>query len=198
MTTEIIPLKPTLKQKRKMIINDAFPGMILLINGIAELMDPAEHENYALLNIIVGIAVIIAFRIEWKHGSSEKQKTIKWFEVIAGIVLIVEALNHFHTGKIFQPALIYFLIGIVIICRGIFHKQSITIRKLTCDNTGFILCLNMFLIYKMHWKDIAALELVKETLHIKTVKGKMYNVNLRRVENRDEIFETMKKYIANR
>jgi len=195
MTTEIIHLKPTLRQKRKMMINDVLPGIILLINGIAELMEPVDQWRYAVLNVMVGVAVLIVFRMELKHESSTKWKSVQWFDVFAGIVLIVEAINDHHTGKIFQPALFYFLIGVVVVIRGIFHTQFPTLRKLTCDNEGFILRLNLFRIYKMYWKDLAGIELVKETLHIKTGKGKMYSVNLRRVENRDEIFGTMKKYL---
>jgi hypothetical protein len=191
----IVRLKPTLARKRKMMIGDALPGFILLVNGITELMDPSEHGKYALLNILVGIAVIIAFRIELKHESPTKQKTVKWFDVIAGLVLIVEALNHYHTGKIFQPAIFYCLTGIIIICRGIFHAQFPTFRKLTCNDSGFVLHPNPFRLYKVRWNNLVAVELVKETLHIKTSTGKIYKVNLHRYENRDEILETLQKYL---
>lgn len=197
MNKDIIQLKPTLARKRRMMINDVLPGVILLINGISELIEPSEHGNYAILNIIVGAAVIIAFRFELKHHSASEHKTIKWFDVIAGIVLMVEAGNRYHADKIFQPALFYFLIGTVGILRGVFQDQFPTFRKLACDDTGFILRLNPFRKYEMRWKEIAAIDMVDNTLQIKAVGDKLYNIPLQRVENRNEIFETIRKYLHN-
>ena len=191
----IVRLKPTLARKRGMMINDVLPGVILLINGVSELIEPSEHRKFALLNIIVGAAVIIAFRFELKHHSVSGHKAIKWFDIIAGTVLMVEAANRYHAGKIFQPALFYFLIGVVGILRGVFQEQFPTFRKLASDNTGFILRLNPFRKYEIRWKEIAAIDMVNTTLRIKTVNDKIYNIRLRRVENRNEIFETIRKYL---
>jgi hypothetical protein len=193
--TTIIPLRPTLARKRRMMINDVLPGIILLINGIAELMEPVDQWRYAILNVAVGVAVLIVFRMELKHESSTKWKSVLWFDVFAGIVLIVEAINDHHPGKIFQPALFYFLIGLVVVIRGIFHTQFPTLRKLTCDDSGFILRPNLFRRYKFLWNKVAALEIVSYTLQIKTTDGRTSNINLRRVENRTEILETMKKHL---
>jgi hypothetical protein len=195
MNKTTIYLKPTPARKRALMINDALPGIILLINGIAYWGDQSAHGKYALINIIVGIAVIIAFRFELKTG---KHKVVNWFDIIAGIVLIVEGINKHHPDKIFQPALFYFLLGIIIITRGIFHSRFPSIRKLIYDDSGFTLRPNPLRGYKLTWKEITSLEMIKTTIYINTQAGKSHKVNLRRVENRNEIFETMNKYTANK
>jgi uncharacterized membrane protein HdeD (DUF308 family) len=191
--TTIISLKPTLARKRAIMINDALPGIILLINGISYWGDDSPHGKFAVLNILVGVAVLIAFRLELKHES--KHKVVSWFDIIAGIVLMVEGINHYHGGKIFQPAPFYFLIGAFVVIRGVFHSRFPTIRKLMFNEEGFILRPNPFRRLRMKWKDLTSCTIDKNTIKIKAKDGKIYRVNLRRTENREEIFNALKTHI---
>lgn len=179
-----------------LMVNDLLPGILLLLSGL-ESLDGGEsaHAQFAYLNIAAGIAVIAAFLYEVRRGNNASHKIVSWFDVIAGMVLIVEALNRHHAGRIFQPALLYFIIGLFTIVRGLFHARFPSPRRLVLTDKGFDLRSNPFKRLQMKWEDVDSVDLQGVILSIKSRGGKVYTFNLSRVENRGEVVEGM-RYVS--
>ena len=189
MNEKIIILKPTPARKRALMVNDALPGVLLLINGLGALGEESSNTVLTYLNIAAGVAVIVALVYEWKRGNSESHRIVSWFDVIAGMVLIVEAINRHHPGRWFQPAIFYFLIGVLTIVRGLFHSRFPSFRRLVLDEKGFVLRTSPFRRLKLNWDEVDSVSLEGMILSVKIKNGKTHTISLRRVENREEIVE---------
>ncbi len=192
MIPTTILLKPTAFRKKMLMMNDVLPGVLLFFLGIESLGEENAHSQFAYLNILAGIAVILAFLFEVRSKEAAAHKLISKFDVIAGLVLCVEALNKHHAGRIFQPALFYYIIGIITIIRGLFHSRLPAVRRLIIHDKGFDLRVNLFKRDRMNWEDVVGVDLKGVMLTIKSRAGKVHTYNLSRVENREEVLEGLR------
>ncbi len=183
-----ILLKPTLKQKRAMMINDAIPGFLLLVNGIMGLGEETREGQYALLNIIAGIAMFLALVYEMRRKYSTGHKMVFWFGVITGLVLMIDAMNKWNERKIFQPALFYYLIGLFTVIRGLYHTRFPSARRLVITDEGFLLRTSPFRKIQIKWDDLETITMEDKVLIVTCKSGEIRKISLRRVESREEVF----------
>jgi hypothetical protein len=103
----IIELKPLTSLKRVQLLNDGVPGILLLFNGLSSFSNGPNHPFITYLNILTGTAMLIVMAREMKQGHGIETSRIGWFDVFAGAVMIVGAIDQYKPYKSFQPATLY-------------------------------------------------------------------------------------------
>jgi len=176
-------------KQRTQVINDAIPGIILLFTGLGTLLDEGLTQNIMpYIDIIVGI-VVVRLAIEELH-SKHARKRFNWFDVSAGCVILIEAVNQYKPYKGFQPAYFYFLVGILTILRGIFAGKLPTFRKVTLNDEGIFVRTALLRSFSFSWSDLFRIDRSASALVFHST-GRARTLNLRRIENKNELLETI-------
>ena len=192
-----IDFKPTEKFRRSQMLGHLMPGVLLLLAGIESLLsDEAQHIWNPWLNIIAGGSVLTAIIYEFKFAKKNSRALVSWIDIFAGIVLGVEGINHLHPGRWFQPGILYILLGCFTITRGILHTKIPHVRKIIFREAGFSVNTRVFNRLSLEWNAISAVEYNDPKIYVTTKRGKTHTINLRRVENKEEVVTALKRYAA--
>lgn len=150
-------------------------GAPLLVAGINRLEAGGEGRLFAIAEIIVSIVLLAMFTRELraaaaaKLGKAERAKAHEhsgpdWFDVAAGVLLILEAIRSVHPGgkPLYQHALLY--TGAVTLLTGLAHGPLANLsrkrRFIRIDDTGLHVRLSRFRRF-----DIASPDLIEMQLH---------------------------------
>jgi uncharacterized membrane protein YobD (UPF0266 family) len=178
------------------MLNHLLPGVILLLSGIGVLMgDESEHIRLPWLNILVGLAALVIIIYEFRFSHSEKHTIVNWVDIVAGFVLLLEGINHYHPNKIFQPALFYIIIAVATCGMGIFHARIARLWRLEIDETGFFIRLSPFKKVKMKWADISSMKFGDSSINIVTTGNRRARIPLRQIDNKEEVTGIFKKML---
>jgi hypothetical protein len=192
-----IHLKPTERFRRTQMLNHALPGVVLFVTGLATLLgDDSNHTWNPWLNIFAGSAVIATIVYEFKFVKQGTHKLVDWVDIFAGIVLNVEGINHLHPGKWFQPGVLYILIGMATIVKGILHSKVPQVRRITFDDKGFSAQSSLFRKLELRWENLSAGYIEGTKIRLATKDAKLHTINLRRVENKEEVFSAFNKRLV--
>lgn len=192
MTKRTLQLKLTERARRGQMLFHATPGLYLILNGVSAILSGhAAHLWADILGIVAGLALLIALKRELSakaHGHSK----VAWFEVLAGIVVMIEGFHKLHHNKSwFQPGTLLMLVGVMFILIGIFHNQISSLRRLTCTNEGFKLRTRPIRSLSGEWKDIKTFALESTSLVIKHQNDSITKHSLRTIENRAEVLNVL-------
>ncbi|MGH7451649.1 MAG: hypothetical protein ACRENG_09915 [bacterium] len=125
MKENTIYFKPTKRVKFARSFNHALVGVLLVILGIESLSHrETEHLVFAVLGIVAGAAVFISFVREMRKPAEAKHHGIHWFDIFAGIVILLEAWHKYKPDKGFQPATLLVLVGVLTFPWGFFMPSS--------------------------------------------------------------------------
>jgi hypothetical protein len=197
MEETIILLHPTKARLRAQLINDSLPGILLLIKGLDAVMnDDIANQWLPYVNIAVGVSLIISVARELRIKDTQ-HRIVRWFDILAGIALIIEAANHYHPNKIIQPANGYFLIGAISIVRGVFHTRMPHLRRMIFSHEGVHATLSPFKRIHFEWKDITSLHIEQSRIRIGTRDRGDHIIQLRKIENAVEVKSALKEYATN-
>lgn len=192
-----IDFKPTEKFRRSQMLGHLMPGVLLLLTGIESLLsDETQHIWNPWLNTITGSSVLAAITYEFKFAKKDSHALISWIDIFAGIALGVEGINHLHPGRWFQPGILYILLGCFTITRGILHTKIPHVRKIFFREAGFSVNTRVFNRLSLEWNTISVVRYENPKIFITTKNGKSHIINLRRVENKEEVWITLNKYLA--
>lgn len=168
------------------MMNHATPGVVLIVLGVSALLSGhTEHVWIDVIGIIAGVALVVSLKREWKRNDHHHSK-VGWFDIIAGIVIILEGYHKLHPGKWFQPGTVLMLVGLMAILIGIFHDRISSARNLTCTDKGFTLRPRLISSFSGQWKDIKSFSLEGNVLVIENKSKSTEKHNLRRIENKLE------------
>ena len=188
MKENTIYFKPTKRVKFARSYNHAVVGVLLFILGIESLsQSETEHLIFALLGIIAGAAVFISFIREMRKPAETEHHGIHWFDIFAGIAILLEAWHKYKPEKGFQPATLIALVGVLTFLMGLFHAKLAQLARLTCDETGLLARTSPFHKVRLSWKDIAAVQSVDSAINFTLKNGQQRAIKLRRIENRNEV-----------
>ena len=189
MPPTIIRLEPSKRLKRVRVVNDAIPGILLLITGLTTVSNQGFNQSVmAYLSIVVGI-VSIRFAVqELKH--SESHGTMSWFDISGGCVILIDALNQYKPYKGFQPAHLLILAGIVTVIKGMFGDKWPTVRRVELSDEGLYARTHRFRSIKFHWKDLRKIQRTSSKL-IFYHGQKISKLRLRLMENRKEVIDSI-------
>lgn len=192
MTKRTLQLKLTERARRAQMLFHATPGLYLILNGVSAILSGhAAHLWADILGIVAGLALLIALKREFtaKHHAHGK---VAWFEVLVGIVVMIEGFHKLHHGKSWiQPGTLLMLVGVMFILIGIFHNKLSGQRRLTCTPSGFKLRIRPIRSFSGEWKDIKSFALEGTSLVIKLKNDSVTNHSLRAIENRTEVLNVL-------
>jgi hypothetical protein len=187
--TQTIELRRSIKRQKAQLLNDIIPSLILLLTGIGTLLS-GTNKNLALANIISGGLIVIFGSKEWRGLSREHHHRIQWYDVVSGGVMMLDAAMMYKPWKGFQPADLYFVMSVFLILKGFSVIKIKKIRKLKISDEGFTLRTNLFVRLQCSWRDVENVSMDGTSLVVLTREGEK-KLSLRRVENRNEVFEAL-------
>jgi len=193
MPENTIYFQPTKKVKFARAFNHLVPGMLLLLIGIESLSHgDDEHLVFALLGIGAGAALIISFIRDMRQSAHAAPHGVHWFDIFAGIVIVLEAWHKYKPEKGFQPATLLFIVGVITFLIGIFHGKLSRFARLTCDENGFLVRTSPFHKLELAWKEVAAVQAANNAIQITTANDERCKISLRRVENKNAVVDFFK------
>jgi hypothetical protein len=123
---------------------------------------------------------------------------VNWLEVVIGAMLLLEAWQMHHPGKIFQPAICYAVIAVATIGAAVFHDRVPHLRILRIDSEGFSIRTSPFQKISVRWGGLDKISRDGNNLHVCQKGGPEKAISLRRVENREEVFTDLQSAAAKR
>jgi hypothetical protein len=182
----VIKLEVSANRKKILLINDLVPAVVLLFIGINSLRD--STGNYlTLINLLSGGLVVIFGLREWRSLKQHVRHKIRWYDLVSGIVLMLNAATMYKPWGGFQPAHLYFAVSVLIILKALSIIEPISLfRRLTISNVGFTLRTGPFLWFHFLWNEILALEIRDHVLNITTLKGQR-QISLKSIADTEEM-----------
>ncbi|MGA7161473.1 MAG: hypothetical protein WBZ48_10755 [Bacteroidota bacterium] len=188
----IVKLHLTQRRRRSLLINDTYPGIIIAVAGFS-MLGGGQFNALALASIIAGIALVLFGVKEWRSSQEKESHGIQWVDVFGGVVTILDAMAMYKPWKGFQPASLYFAVGLAAIAKGMFNIKPRGFRRLTIFKDGFKIRTSPFSALKSKWGDVEILEFEESKIHV-TAKNKVRrSLKLRGVENISEAIEVLKE-----
>lgn len=196
MAERTLKLQLTESARRGQMMYHATPGVMLIVYGVSSLMSGhPEHLWVDVLGIVAGLALLSSLKRELK-GKCHGHSRVAWFDVLAGIVVIIEGYHKLHPGKWFQPGTLLMLVGLMFILIGIFHEKINGFRQLTCTDTGFTVRTRLIRFFSGQWKDIKSFALEGNSLVIQRKDNSTEKHSLRRIENRGEVLKVLNEELG--
>ncbi|MEO8879346.1 MAG: hypothetical protein ABI446_03040 [Gemmatimonadaceae bacterium] len=138
-----------------------------------------------------------------EHAQTETHSRVhagaNWFDVVAGAMLIVEAIDESSLGGKAFFARPNFLLGVVTITAGLLHgilaRRSTRQRYLRLDESGVHARLSRFTAFSVPWNEVRAIRLTDTTAIIDTATG-AHTIRLRRYGNARRIRTVLEEWSA--
>jgi hypothetical protein len=185
----------------------ALGGVPLLIAGVHRLRTPGgEGDLLAIAEIAVAAVLLVLLARDLRseaatlrapapdaphaHASAHAHGGPDWFDVVAGALLILEAVHSVHPGgKPFyaRPA---FLAGVATGMVGLFHARLARLkwkrREIHIDETGVRARTSRFRHFNVTWAEIRDIRITDKAIVLDTATG-AYKIPLRLYRNAAEI-----------
>ncbi len=184
-----IPLEPTKRMERIRVVNDAIPGIILLITGLGALAAQGlTRDPMPYIDVVVG-ALVLRFAVTELNGHRPSRR-VSWFDILGGIVIIIDAINQYKPWKHFQPAYLLLLVGILTITRAIFLEKMPKRRRAVISQEKLFVRTAPFRALTLRWSEIVRISPSETALEIVTGR-RSTRLSLRRFQNRLEVIHAI-------
>ena len=186
----VIRLELYANRKKILLANDLIPAAILLFTGLTSL-EGGTQIPLALINIISG-GLLVSFGLrEWRSLGRPVHHKIQWYDVVSGLVMMLDAGMMYKPGRGFQPAHLYFIASLILMLKGLsIIKSPSLFRRLTISDAGFRLKTGLFFWLHYRWEDILGLAMDDNVLHVTTLEGDR-RISLKKIANRDEVYSAL-------
>ncbi len=176
-------------------LQHAFGGIPLFLTAIQKFSEGVELPM-AGVELVIAIAVLGSFIKDVrdvmgkrKHGHHGTHKSVGWFDLAAGAMLIFEAFHSPHTKAAYlRPQ---FLSGVITIGLGMMHGRLHGIKRrrryLKFDESGVQGRLGPFRSFTFAWKDLASVDVTNAKAILQRTDGKVRTINLSRLHNADDV-----------
>ncbi len=199
----VVRLLPTRGLKARLAINHAWAAVALILTGAATLAGGDPHHGHggwhlvvAVLAILAGVAVLVAIARELATYDARHHAAVGWAEVFAGIMLVVEGLEHLKFTKFVQPALGYFVAGGLTLYIGLNLARFTGLRVLRLDDEGLFARITPLRWLRAAWSDVALLSTDARGMTIERVRGGRRRLDFGAVANRDEALAMLRLHAA--
>ena len=192
----IVKLHLTQRRRRSLLINDTYPGIMIAVAGFG-MLEGGQFNILAFASIIAGIALVRFGVKEWRSFPGEESHGIQWVDVIGGVVTILDAMTIYKPWKGFQPAWLYFAVGLAAITKGLFNIKIPGFRRLTIFKDGFKIRTSPFSALKSQWGDVGVLEFEGQKIHLTSKNNIKRSFKLHGVENVSEATDALRKAARN-
>jgi len=189
MVDTTILLEPTKRRERIRVVNDAIPGIILLTTGLGAIVAQGlTREPMPYIDVIVG-ALVVRYAVTELKGHHPSRR-VSWFDILGGIVIIIDAINQYKPWKHFQPAHLLFLVGVLTIARAILAEKIPKLRRAVIGHEKLFVRTTPLRALSLEWSDIVRIAWSDTTLEFVTGR-RSTRLSLRRVENRLEVIHAI-------
>jgi hypothetical protein len=192
----VVKLHLTQRRRRLLLINDTYPGIMIALAGLG-MLQSGQFKVFAFANIIAGAALVRFGVKEWRSSPGEESHGIQWFDVVGGVVTLLDAFAMYKPWKGFQPAWLYLAVGLIVIAKGVFASKIPGLRRLTIFKDGFKIRISRFFVLKSKWSDIQTLAFEGPKIHLTAKNNVKRSFKLRGVENVSEVIDTLQKAARN-
>lgn len=155
------------------------------------MLQSGEWNVLGIANIIAGAALVRFGVKEWRSSAGEESHGIQWFDVFGGVVTILDALAIYKPWKGFQPAWLYFAVGLPAITKGVFGIKFPNFRRLTIFTDGFKIHKSPFSSIKSKWSDTESLAFEGPKISLTMKNNIKRSFKLRGIENVSEAAEAL-------
>jgi hypothetical protein len=197
-------------------LQHAVGGVPLLIAGVHRLRSPGgQGDLLAIAEIVVAAVLLLLLARDLRSGVAKLRAPAPatphlhthahsgadWFDVVAGALLILEAIHSAHPGgKPFyeRPA---FLLGVVTGIIGLLHGKLVALswkrREIHLDDYGVRARTSLFRGFSVAWTDVRDLRITDSAIIVDTASG-AHTIALRRYRNAAEIRAAFMRWDAAR
>ena len=185
-----LKLELSANRKKILLANDIVPAAILLFTGLNSLKE-GTHTSLALINILSG-GLLLSFGVRaWRSLGRPVHHKVEWYDVVTGIVMMLDAWTMYKPWKGFQPAYLYSVLSLFYVLKGFsIIKPPGFFHRLTISDTGFTLRAGLFSSLHCMWEETIQIVLNDGILEIATPRGSR-RISLKKIANRDEVLSTL-------
>lgn len=186
----VIKLELTANRKKILLANDIIPAVILLFTGFASLI-AGTLSSLTIINIVSG-GLLVSFGVrEWRSLGRPRHHRIEWYDLVSGIVMMLDAWAMYKPWKGFQPAYLYCFASLFLVLKGFsIIKPPGFFHRLTVSDTGFTLRAGPFSSLHCMWEETIQIVLNDGILEIATPRGSR-RISLKKIANKDEVLSAI-------
>lgn len=183
-------------------------GAPLLVAGINRLEAGGEGRLFAIAEIVVSVVLLAMFARDLRAVAASKMGKSRspeahehsgpdWFDVVAGVLLILEAIRSVHPGgkPLYQHALLY--TGLVTLLTGLAHGLLTSLsrkrRFIRIDDAGLHVRLSPFRKFDIALPDLIDMQLHEDAAVFMSKNGR-HQISFSRYGNASEIRSALKAW----
>ena len=193
---KVVKLHLTRRRKRSLLINDSYPGIMMVVAGFG-MLENGQFNVLAIASIIAGTALVALGIKEWRSSPEVESHGIQWLDVIGGVVTILDAMAIYKPWKGFQPAWLYFAVGLATTAKGVFATKIPGFRRLTIFKDGFKIRTSPFSVLKSKWTDVEVLRFEESKIYLTAKNNVKHSFKLGGIGNLSEALDVQRDAARN-
>lgn len=161
------------KAQRVSMLQHGAAALLLFIGGFSKI-SAGESEEFVIasLELLAGAAVLVSMFFELRKSNEHEHSSIKWLDIFAGVMLVVEGISKLHAGPKHYPlAFTNFLAAIVTFLVGIFHHRIAHATRITLDEEGVKARTSPVRKFHLSWSEIQSITVDDAAIRFLTKKG---------------------------
>ena len=195
---DVVILTRTPVQRRASLVNQALPGIILLLDGIGRMSgDLSIHVTSPLLNILAAAGIFIAVGVEERRAMRSVASRVSWTDIVGGLLVVIVGMNKLHPGKSFQPGTLYMIAGLMISVKGVFASR-LPQRRIVFTDEGFDARLSRLDRLTLNWNTLSTIRIAETKISFETAGGESKVLNLRKCGNRSDVIGRFEAHARSR
>lgn len=187
------------RQKRAhmaLYLQHGIAALTLILTGYEKFTaGPAQHAFLAVVEILIGIALIAAIIYEKKYSRPGAKSIIPVVDTLAAAVLLFEGINHVLKGSQFiQYA--YFLVAIITFLAGTYRQQFGLRNHFRLDPARITFRKGLFGSISIAWSSIASITFDGHSIIVKRKNKSLIAIDLKKAVDKTDLSEKLFKYAA--
>jgi hypothetical protein len=182
------------RAQRAREIQHLFPAFLLISTGLEKIL--SENHHYlilAIIQMIVGAALIGAMIYEKRHHDKTQKALIPIVDTLAAAVLATEGINRAIEGAHLIPYC-YFLIAILTLLLGFYIPRFSLRRHLRLQNDLLFAKTGLFKSWQIAWIEISEIILDINLLRVVSKKNKSFAIDLTKAKDKKEIWDKLSEF----
>jgi hypothetical protein len=172
-------------------------ALLLFIGGFSKI-SAGESDEFVIasLELLAGAAVLVSMFFELRKSNEHGHSSIKWLDIFAGVMLVVEGVSKLHAGPKHYPiAIADFLAAIATIMVGIFHHRITQATRITLDDEGVAARTSPVRKFRLSWSEVQSIEIDDAAIRFLTKNGEQQRVKLNNLTNGQDVQERFCDYL---
>jgi hypothetical protein len=184
------------KAQRFSMLQHGFAALLLFIGGFNKLRGGGSEEFViASLELLAGAAVLVSMFFEIRKSKEHEHSSIKWMDIFAAVMLVVEGISKLHAGSKHYPlAFANFLAATTTFLVGIFHHRITQSTRITLDEEGIRARTSPVRKFRLSWGEIQSITVDDAAIRFVTKSGER-RVKLKSLTNGKDVQKSFLDYL---